>query len=286
MKTGTLLAFIVLLTINYISAQDTVIVENFYKHDILNNRIQNTKKTIYQNIRSQDGKLRRQIRYADSATSINGYTFYFYNINGQLIAEEIYGSNDNILYIIDYDYRGNQMIKKQIKKFANQQTTESFETEYQNKDNQIVASKSSKDGKRIAKMKCKILSDTSMIYSKSFNGSTFISLDTIKYTLQKEFSKSGELLNEVFEIYYRNKPKEAFTKQYMYSEINSLVDTIKYFNETQELYKYSKFKYYYNGNIESINTKSASNEPIEFITVQTRILERKEFSNPKRFNQD
>lgn len=86
------------------NAQDTILVENVYRHELQNGKPTWNKQVVYQNTYTPQGRLIQRIDYSDSSAAATSFTFYFYTEFDSLLSVEKYNPNNEIVEIQRYSY--------------------------------------------------------------------------------------------------------------------------------------------------------------------------------------
>ena len=244
-----LLAFIFFVPAYEAKAADTLKIKLTYKHKISENNQMQGYSTIAQQFYTPDDTLFREIRYDEFSGQISGYTFYFYK-NGLLSSEENYHSNDEISFIVKYEYdqNGNEVQSERITfdemKLAVTETTQKIF----NANHKLIRQKESVNRKVTATFKFSYDDEGQLIQlHKKFRPvyDTTIQSETMDYILDDRNNRVKQV-----NIYGKNIQNQKYERKEIY-EYNDQgwLTAIRSYDKTGALTGEKIYKYLLSGTI-------------------------------------
>ncbi|MBN1115766.1 MAG: hypothetical protein JXA77_01065 [Bacteroidales bacterium] len=249
---------------------DTLIIVTSYEYDLNYGMDDKHKKVLEQLTYSTSKQLRREIYFNPATSKISGFTYFFYNKNGEIESEEVYYPDGNINYIVEYTYASEQILTKTIYNLKNNSLSFSGDTTYKYKTGNLalVISRDSQK-KKTSKLKFKYSNKTTSSLLKIYPGTQQVT--KIKSAKTTEVYNNDTLINkEIVEI-FNNGESVTTTITYRYKNQKLSEKTIKK-SDSDAITKY-EFDYYADGQLRNeIIYKGDSKERHLFIKKEQIVM--------------
>lgn len=173
---------------------DTLIIITSYKYDSAHNFIEPYKKCTSQKTSDTKGIDRRNIFFEANSGKISKFIYYYHNEDGNLISEEVYKTEGEIDYIIEYTYSNNTLHNKTTYRIAGDKLQFAGDTTFKYKNNQLISYTSrNADRKKTSTTKIKYNENTK---TTTFKPTKVISnSEGIKIIVTTEVFQGDSLLN-------------------------------------------------------------------------------------------
>jgi hypothetical protein len=245
-------------------AQDSIVAENIFRHEIRNGSRTALKHLIEQNTYNKAGQKVLQIYYYDSVPNIKTYTLFFYE-NDWIKSKETFTSDKAVISVerFSYDEKGNPKEARFYKPLNNSMQNSST-TVFSYSDTMLVKKVIlGSSGKWVEQHSYEYkpgqLTETTL-YRK---GSQAENLKSAKIT---SAIPSGKIVTRTIENISYNKARQQFHVEYLYNNTTGKLTDEKWYDAQNQLIKSYQYRWDIDGTLRDRATLDPSGNYIDFIT--------------------
>ncbi len=255
----------ILLTLtNLLQAQDSIVAENIYSHEIQNGNLTTLKHITEQNTYNLAGNKVIQLFYYDSVPNIISYTLFFYQDN-LLLSKETFDMDKNPLSIVRYTYN-KQGLKKEKKIYepveGNMQCNKTIAYFYKDTLPVKIIVRNNED-KRTSKTTYSYNAGQTTENTKFTKGSGVEYL--VSVTRISVFSDNG-IISKQIDTLYSNKINKLTSIEYSYDDTNGRLLNENWYNDGHELVKTIEYKWKSDGTLAGKGTLDGEGNYTEYLS--------------------
>jgi len=264
MNRSLLLISILFTLTQLLQAQDSIVAENIYRHEIKNGNLTTLKHITEQNTYNLAGNKVIQLFYFDSVPNIISYTLFFYQDN-LLLSKETFNMDKNPLSIVRYTY--NKLGLKKEKRIyepagGNMQCNKTITYFY--KDTLPVKKiVRDSDEKRTSKTTYSYNAGQTTENTKFTKGSGVEY--PVSVTRISVFSDNGIISKQIDSI-YSNKEYHSTSIEYSYDDSSGWLSNENWYNDRHEQVKAVEYKWRSDGTLAGKGTLDGKGNYTEYIS--------------------
>ena len=264
MKQSILIFLFLFPVFMFLHAQDSIIYENIYRHQIKNGQSTTKSHIAEQNTYNLDKDKVISLQYHDTLPDVTVFTLYFYR-NGLLFSEETFDMKKNPLSIIRYSYSKNGLKteKKDYKPVGNDmQCMKTITWAY--KDT-LPVKKTVKDesGKKTSKTAYRYTDDKNMENTK------FLKRNEAVYPVSAScvtIYSNGRKVTWQSDTTYSDGSSQTTTVEYSYDDTIDRLVNESWYNGQHEPIKTVEYKWKSDGTLSGKGTYEPSGNCMEYLS--------------------
>ena len=264
MKHCTLIFLFLFPVSMLLHAQDSIIYENIFRHQIVNGKLTKKSYVTEQNTYNLNKDKVLTLRYDNSIPNVTGFTLFFYQ-NGLLFSEEMFDMEKNPLSIIRYSYskKGLKTEEKDYKPVDSaMQCVKTITWAYKNA---LPVKKTVKDenGKKTS---VTVYSNTD---SKSTDNTRFLSGTGAVYPVSAScvtMYSDGRKISQQSDTTYSDGSSKAVAIEYSYDDTIDRLVNESWYNSRHEPIKTVEYKWKSDGTLSGKGTYDPSGNCMEYLS--------------------
>lgn len=258
-------AFIFLFPITILlHAQDSIIYENIYRHQLKNGKSTTRSRITKQNTYNLDKNKVISLLYHDSLPNVMAYTLFFYR-RGLLFSEETFKMNKNPLSIVRYTYGKNGLMTEEKFYEPVGNTMQCMKTITWIYKDTLPMKKTvrNESGKKASKTVYSYAEGRNTENTRFFTGTE----EEHPVSASRVFVYSdGRKTSQQVDTLYSDGRLHATTIKYHYDEANGRLLSEYWYNDRHELVKTVEYKWKNDGTLASKGTYDGVGKCTEFLS--------------------